>query len=218
LAPTKLDDLWDGWAIALSQSHEKTLRLLEAGKNVEAHSEFRERFQVTVREIYGEAAVVSPERFSKSKNWSAWLRHLYALSVTAEKALRAPARPSDNHEESIALRDKAKSPLEKLRDHFYRLHLETESRKANDYLYAFYKEAMKEHPAVSELKALLVALEKAVSSLKMKDNREMYQKAKDDWTKRIGPILADNIVAPSEIKPLRSATGVFYRAYGMQIE
>ena len=218
MAAKKLDDAWDGWAIALSQSHEKTLRLLEAGKKAEAHSEFRERFLVTVRGVYSEAAVVTPERFSKSKNWNAWLRHLYALSVTAEKALRTGVLPSEMPSESTASRDEAISALEKLRAHFYQLRLETETRESNDYLHAFHKETVKEHPAVSELKALFAALEKAVPSLKMKDNPEMYQKAKDDWAKRIDPILADNIVAPSEIGPLRAATRLFYRAYGIQIE
>ena len=218
MAAKNLDGLWDGWAIALSQSHDKTLRLLEAGKEAEAHSEFRERFLVTVKEIYSEAAVVSPERFSKSKNWSAWLRHLYALSVAAEKALRASLHPSNTLPESAAPGDEAISPLEKLRDHFYQLRFDTETRKSNDYLYAFHKETMKEHPAASELKALLAAFEKAAPSLKTKDNPEGYQKAKGDWTKRIDPILADDRVAPSEIEPLRSATRFLYRAYGMQIE
>jgi hypothetical protein len=217
LAAKKLDDAWDGWAIALSQSHEKTLRLLEAGKKAEAHSEFREHFLATVREVYSEAAAVSPERFAKSKNWNAWLRHLYALSVTAEKALRISVLPSDIPP-GTASRNEAIPTLEKLRDHFYQLRFETETRKSNDYLHAFHKETMNEHLETSELKALLAALENAVPSLKMKDNPEMYQKAKDDWAKRIDPILADNIVAPSEIEPLRSATRLFYRAYGMQIE
>lgn len=218
MAAKKLNDAWDGWAVALSQSHEKTLRLLEAGKKAEAHSEFRERFLATVREVYSEAAVVSPERFSKSKNWNAWLRHLYALSVSADKALRAGLHPSNLPLEGNAIHDEATSPLEKLRDHFYQLRFDTESRKSNDYLYAFHKEAMNEHPAASELRGLLTALEKAPPSLQMKDNREMYQKAKDDWARQIAAILADDIVAPSEIEPLRAATRLLYRAYGMQIE
>ena len=218
MAAKKLDDAWDGWAIALSQSHEKTLRLLEAGNKGDAHSEFREHFLVTVREVYSEAAVVSPERFSKSKNWNAWLRHLYALSVSAEKTLRARVLPSEKPSESTASRDEAISTLEKLRAHFCQLRFETDTEKSNDYLYAFHQETMKEHPEASQLKALFAALEKAVPSLKMKDNPEMYQKARDDCAKRIAPIVVDDIVAPSEIEPLRSATRLFYRAYGMQIE
>jgi hypothetical protein len=218
LAAKKLNDAWDGWAAALSQSHEKTLRLLEAGKKAEAHSEFRERFLATVREVYSEAAVVSPERFSKSKNWNAWLRHLYALSVTAEKALRTGVLSSEKPSENTASRDEAISTLEKLRAHFYELRFETDTQKSNDYLYAFHRETMKEHPEASQLKVLFAALEKAVPSLRMKDNPEMYQKAKDDWAKQIAPIVVDDTVAPSEIEPLRAATCLFYRAYGMQIE
>ena len=218
MAAKKLDDLWDGWAIALSKSHEKTLRLTEDGKKAEAHSEFRGRFLVSVKEIYSEAAVVSPERFSESKSWNPWLRHLYALSVTAERSLRAGLRPSDNPHGSTASSNGAISTLEKLRDHFYRLRLETGTRKANDYLHAFDKEAMKERPEASDLKALLAALESAGPSLRIADSREMYQKAKDDWAERVNAILADEKVTPSEIEPLRSATGVFYREYGVQIE
>lgn len=218
MAAKKLDDAWDGWAVALSQSHEKTLRLLDAGKEAEAQSEFRERFLATVREIYSEAAVVSPERFSKSKNWGAWLRHLYALSLSADKALRARLHPSNPPHEGNALHDEATSSLERLRDHFYQLRLDTETRNSSDYLYAFHKEAMKEHPAATQLKALFTALDTAPPSLKMKNHCETYDKAKDDWARRIAAILADDIVAPSEIDPLRSATHLLYRSYGMQIE
>ena len=126
--------------------------------------------------------------------------------------------PSSNPHKSSASPNAAISTLEKLRDHFYRLRLETGTRKANDYLYALREQTMKERPEASDLKALLAALESAGPSLRIADSREMYQKAKDDWTKRVGPILADDSVAPSEIEPLRSATGVFYREYGMQIE
>ena len=218
MAAKKLDDLWDGWATSLSQSHEKTLRFLEAGKKSDAHSEFRERFLVTVKEIYSEAAVVSPERFSKSKSWNAWLRHLYALSVAAEKALRGNPRASDILPESTASRNGAISRLEKLRDHFHQLRFEAQSRKANDYVYALHMETMKKDPAAPELQELLAALEKAAPSLKVKDNREIYEKAKSDWAERINPILTDDRVAPSEIEALRSATRVFYLAYGVQIE
>ncbi len=204
--------------MALTQSHEKTLRLLETGKKAEAHSEFRERFLATVREIYSEAAVVSPERFSKSKSWNAWLRHLYALSVTAEKSLRAGFRPSNNPQKSTASRNGATSTLEKLRDHFYRLRFEAQSRKANDYVYALHMETMKKDPAAPELQELLAALEKAAPSLKVKDNREIYEKAKSEWAERINPILTDDRVAPSEIEALRSAKRAFYLAYGVQIE
>jgi hypothetical protein len=55
-------------------------------------------------------------------------------------------------------------------------------------------------------------------SLKMKDNREVYQKAKDDWARQIAAILADDSVAASEIEPLRAATRLLYLACGMQIE
>lgn len=218
LAAQKLDKLWGEWAIALSESHDKTLRLLEDEKAAEAHVEFQERFLVTVREIYSEAACASPERFSKSKNWNAWLRHLYALSVTAEKAVRVGALPDANPRKETVVRDEAISSLQKIRAHFYRLGVESETLKSNDYLHAFHQETMQDNPDASTLKVLRAELDKAVSSLKAKDNPEAYRKAKEGWSERIAPILADDAVAPSEIAHLRSATHVFYRAYGLQIE
>ncbi len=219
LAAQQLDKLWGSkWAIALSRSHEKTLRLLEDEKAAEAHSEFRERFLVTVREIYSEAACASPARFSKSKNWNAWLRHLYALSVKAEKAVRVGALPDARHREGTAARDKAISALKKLRAHFYKLGVESETLKSNDYLHAFHQETMEDKPDARKLEVLHAGLDKAVPSLKAKDSPEAYRKAREDWAERIAPILADDTVSPSEIASLRSATHAFYRAYGMQIE
>ena len=218
MAAQQLDKLWGRWAIVLSKSHEKTLCLLEDEKLAEAHSEFREHFLVTVREIYSEAACASPGRFSKSKHWDAWLRHLYALSARTEKMVRVGALPSTRPKEGTDARDEAIFALKKLRAHFYKLRVESETRKSNDYLHAFHQETMKDKPNAIMLKVLRAGLDKAVSSLKAQDSPEAYRKAKDDWATRIAPILADDTVAPLEIAPLRSATHVFYRAYGMQIE
>ena len=210
MAAKQLDDAWGGWATALSESYETTRRLLGENKIAEARSEFRGHFLVTVREVYSEAAVVSPERFSKSTTWNAWVRLLYGLSSATDRVLRG-SDPASGTEEAAAM-------LGKLREHFYQLRLTTETRKSNDYIHAFQKEAMKENPSASELKSLRDAVIEADPSRKAKADAEAYGKAMDDWARRVDSLLADGNVAASERAPLREATRLFYSGYGMQIE
>lgn len=209
--------MWDGWAAALSKSHEKTARLLETGKAVEAHAEYRERFLVTVKEVYSEAAVVSPQRFSESKNWQAWLRHLYALSVAADKALGAGAQPSETRTEDAAPHDAAVEALEKLRGHFYRLRLETDTRESHDFIYAIHIETLKDKPEAKTLDRLRAALEKAEPGQWANADPKAYRKAWSDWRNKVAPILNDGSVAPGEIESLRAATLVFHHAFGARI-
>jgi hypothetical protein len=216
LAAIELDKCWDGWVATLSKSHEKGLQLIEAGQRAEAHAEFRDHFLVTVREIYSEAVVVCPERFSKSKDWTPWLRRLYALSVAAERTLRGGATSSGSPQTVAPL--EARLALEAIRDHFHRLHVETDTRKSNDYLHAFYQQSLKDRPDVPTLQSLRASLDAAAPSLKAKQDPNAYQAAKAEWLNKIGPILADKMVSASEVDLLRSATRAFHHAYGMQIE
>ena len=226
-----LDELWTGWIAGLTVSYEKTLCSVEAGKRNEACEEFHETFLTTVRCIYSEAAVTAPKRFAQSENWSAWLRHLYALSVKTGKSLRsnsdAPATPSSVGKESgeppdcdaaaksdsIALRN-----LDGLRTHFHRLHAETEALNVADRLHTF-RECVKDaHPDATKLGILRKALIAATPSTKAKAEKTTFLAARDKWDEALRPILEDGAVDPAELTAVRAATDAFYRAFGVQFE
>jgi len=219
LAATKLDELWDSWAKTLSDSYVRTLRLQESGQASEASVEFQEEFYTEIKKVYSEAACTAPKRFVDSKDWSAWLRRAYALSVKTNQSLRAAAGTSEGPSEAITkARNDAVNGLRALRSCFHVLHLDTKTLKSNDYIYGFYEEVMKETPEAVELKALREAMDKAELSVVAKAGVEVYEKAKAEWAAKIDPLLADGAIQPSELESLRTLTASFCRAYGDQLE
>lgn len=218
LAATKLDELWDGWAKTLSDSHVRTRRLLEGGQASEASVEFQERFLTEIKKVYSEAACTAPKRFVNSKDWSAWLRRVYALSVKTNKSLRAAANPLESPEAITKARKDATNSLLALRKCFHVLHMDTKTLKSNDYIYGFYKEVMKETPEVCELKTLREAMDEGELSVAAKADAEAFQKAKAVWAAKTDPILADGRIQPPELDLVRTATAVFHRAYGERFE
>jgi hypothetical protein len=219
LAATKLDELWDGWAKTLSDSYVRTLRLQEAGETSEASVEFQEEFYTEIKKVYSEAACTAPKRFVDSKDWSAWLRRVYALSVKTNKSLRAAANLSEGSPEAIAkARKDAASGLRALRSCFHVLHTDTKTLKSNDYIYGFYDEVMKETPEVGALETLREAMDKAEFSVSAIADVDAFQEAKAEWASKTDPILADGRIEPSERCLLRRATEVFHRAYGERFE
>jgi hypothetical protein len=211
LAAEELDGMWDKWSPELEVTHRRTLQLLDKGEKAEAYREYRDNFHEVVKVICEEAEVVAPARFSSYPSWSAWLRHLNALSAKTTKALRLNARKSNAN-------DKVAKALERLREHFYKLALKTKTRKCNDYIYAFYKESMNEEPDIEQLKKLRNALEHAAPSIKAKADQETYQKARQAWSDKINPLLADSKISPAERKPLRNVTESFLNTYGIQVQ
>jgi len=218
LAAEQLDKLWDGWANTLSGSYVKTVRLLEAGKTVEAAAEFQQGFLTEVRKVYSEAACTAPKRFVGSKDWSAWVRHLYALSVKADRSLRQASDPLEAADARTAASKEAMNDLLALRRHFYVLHADTNTCRVNDYLFRFYEEVMKDVPAASELKAIRAAMEKAELSVKARTDAKAFQLAQTKWAAEVDRILADGAIRPPELAPLRTATEEFHRAYGEPLE
>lgn len=207
------------------------MRFVEEGKQEEACHEFQEAFLTIVRCTYSEAAVTAPKRFAKSKNWSAWLRHLYAASVKAGQSLRPnPGTPatlasdgskSDGSPDSkpmsgngsTALRD-----LDALRAHFCRLHAETDRLNVADRLHALRKAVRQEHLDASRLEALRKELVVARPSIKAKAERATFQAARDEWDEQLRQVLEDGAVTPAERPAIRTATDSFYRAFGVQLE
>jgi len=219
LAATKLDELWDGWAETLSGSYVRTLQLQESGRTDEASVEFQERFFTEIKKVYSEAACTAPKRFVDSKDWSAWLRRVYALSVKTNKSLRAAANPPEGSSEAITkAREDAANGLRALRSCFHVLHSDTKTLKSNDYIYGFYEEVMKETLEVGELKTLRAAMDKAELSVAAKADVEAYQKAKAEWAAEVDPIFSDERIDRSERDLLRTATEAFHRAYGERFE
>lgn len=218
LAATKLDELWDGWAKTLSDSYVRTLRLQESGRTDEASVEFQERFYTEIKKVYSEAACTAPKRFVDSKDWSAWLRRVYALSVKTNKSLRAVANPPDSPEAIAKARQDATSGLRALRKCFHVLHTDTNALTSNDYIYGFYEEVMKETSDVGKLKTLRDGMDEAELSVAAKADPEAFQKAKAEWLAKTDPILADGRIQSPELEPLRTAAKVFHHAYGEQLE
>ncbi|MBC8868558.1 MAG: hypothetical protein H8E44_04035 [Planctomycetes bacterium] len=218
MAATKLDELWDGWANTLSDSYVRTLRLQETGQTSEASAEFQEGFLTEIKKVYSEAACTAPKRFVDSKDWSAWLRRVYALSVKANKSLRAAANSPESPEAIAEAREGATNSVRALRKCFHVLHTDTNTLKSNDLIYGFYEEVMKETPDVGELKTLRDTMAEAELSLAAKADAEAFDKAKAEWVAATDPILADGRIEPSEIESLRTATEVFHREYGERFE
>jgi hypothetical protein len=107
LAACKLDQLWDGWAKTLTASYATTVRCLAEGKTVDAHKEYKGTFHPAVKRVYSEAAVTCPERYAGYQDWAAWLRHLYALSVKTDKALRKAASAVESRDAQLEARKTA---------------------------------------------------------------------------------------------------------------
>lgn len=206
MAAKELDTLWDGWVSTLSDSYEKTQAHLEANRVKEARDEFRTRFVPTVKKIYTEAPQTYPTRFAKINDWCAWVRTLYATSLTAERAL--------------AGNDSAKAAglLAALRDHFYNLHRETETLRVNDWIYAFVTAANTGTPAVGELKKMRDSVDKAELSVKAKANGDAFGKAMAEWQATVDAALKDGSLEASELQSIRTASEAFYRAFGVQFE
>jgi hypothetical protein len=206
VAAQELDKMWDGWMVSLSGSYEKTVELLEAGKAKEAREEFGARFVPTVKKLYTEAPKTYPVRFAKINDWCSWMKNLYTMSLTAEKALSG--------DDSAG----SKKLLAGLRAHFYGLHRETETLRVNDWIYAFVTAAAKEKPSAEELKAVSKSIGTAQPSVKALANADAFSKARSEWLAQVSTILEDGRIDAGELKTLRTTSDGFYRAFGTQFE
>lgn len=209
MASEELDKSWNDWINALSLSYVKTTDLVQAKQVPDAAREFKTGVAATVRKLYTEVASAYPKRFEnkiEAEDWADWARLMYVKTRKIEDAL--------NKGDAAA----AARLLPGLREHFYALHVETKSRKANDYIYALNKLVQGSEIDAADMESLKSALEKAPPSIKAKAQAEDYTKARTEWASKVDPILSDSEVKPEELKPLRDATRKFYKAYGIQFE
>ena len=139
-AATELDKLWNCWAKNLSDSYVRTLRLLESGQHVKASDEFQGNFHTEIKKVYSEAASTAPERFVDNKDWSAWLRHVYALSVKANRSLRAASKSDVSPEAVTKAGQEATASLRSLRKCFHVLHTKTNTLRCGDYIFDFHQD------------------------------------------------------------------------------
>jgi hypothetical protein len=206
LAAIELDKVWNASVTTMSESFVKTLDLMEAGKASEAREEYRPQFLQAVKKLYGEAATTYPLRFAAAKEWCVWQKNLYATAVKIDQFLAAGKV------------QEAKTSLLSLRQEFYDLHEQTNSRGVNDVIYLIHLEAMKAEPSVEKIQMLRGGLEFVPPSVASKADNAAYVKARDAWAAKLQPIVADGKVDASEREALRAATDAFYRAYGMAFE
>lgn len=194
---------------ALSQSYIRVMTLMKDKKTDEAAQEFRTGMAATVRKLYSEAASAYPQRYSgkiAEDAWSEWSAQLYQKTRKAEDALK-----KGDAEAAAKL-------LPELREHVYALHEKTQTRKANDYIYAFYRKAEGDKVQIADLASLAAELDKAQPSLKAKSEAEAYGKAKAEWSGKVEPILKDGKIQRGEQKELQNASEKFYEAFGIQFE
>jgi hypothetical protein len=206
LAAIELDKVWNETVTTMSTSYGKTLELLDAGKKEEARDEYRGNFLQAVKKLHGEAATTYPQRFAAAKDWCTWVKDLYATSVKVDQLLAAQKA------------EEARPLLVSLRQAFYDLHEQTNTRSVNDLIHALRVEAAKEEPSAEKMRALRGELERAPASKASKAHAAEYAKARDAWAAKVEPILADGKVEAGEREALRAATEAFYRAYGMAFE
>ena len=192
--------------VSLSESYIKTLSLLEEGESAEASREFNRGFVPTVKKLYSEAATTYPTRFSRVDDWCAWTKQLYIFTRRAENAFR-----DGQTEEAL-------EKLSSLREHFYALHVESQTQKSNDYIYDYLVKTRAEQPAVDELNSILILVGNAEPSAKASADLEAYEKARSTWSDRVAPLLEDGAIVPGEIEMLRQVTEEFYRDFGIQFE
>ena len=202
----KHDELWDGWMKALSESYARTFDLLKAGKTSDAAKEFASKFSTTVDDLYSKAAQTYPVRFSKMTDWCTWADQLVAKTKEARAAL------------DTGQSEEAMKKMELLRRHFYAMHVEAKTLKANDYIYAFRTIAGGAKPDAEKLGALVGYVQKAEPSFNAKAQAPDYAQAMKAWSACVEPILKEKKIGDGQIKPLRDATETLYRAYGIQFE
>jgi len=191
---------------SLGESYVKTLDLVAGDKLGEASGEFKKGFLQPVKKLYSEAAGTYPPRFSKVDDWCAWSKRLYLLTRKAENALR------DGQTQQ------ARDELSSLREHFYLLHVEAETQKSNDYIYAFLVKARAEQPDVAELNSIAAMVLNAEPCASTKADLDAYENARSTWSSTVSALLQDNRVEADELEPLRQATEQFYRNFGIQFE
>jgi len=192
--------------VLLAESYVKTLDLLQEERAIEASQEFKRNFVQPVKKLYSEAAEVYPPRFSKVDDWCAWTKRLYVLTRKAENALR-----DGQTQQALA-------ELSRLREHFYLLHVEAETQKSNDYIYAFLMRAQAEHPDAAELNSLATLVMDAEPCRSTGADADGYEKARSDWSSTVTALLEDGTIDADEIGPLREITYDFYRSFGVQFE
>ena len=194
--------------VDLGRSVPKTLSLLDEGKADEALAEYRTGCLAAVKKLYSEAAKVYPPRFSKAEAWCVWTKALYVQSRQVDKALAAKDP------------NQVRTLMARMRTHFYELHLETETLNANDWIYAFRQEVLKDAPSMEELNRIVTQFGRAQASLltREKDEQEPYARARDLWLKAVEPRLKAETLAVPDLETLRKATETFYRVYGVQFE
>lgn len=190
----------------LSASYGKTQALLEAKKLTEAREEYQMVFLPMVKQLYTETAQTYPTRFAKAQHWCDWVKNFYRTSVRLSKVIPG---------EDAAAIDRQISGI---REQFYQLHLETDTRNAGDYGYAFRAALGNDKSTLEELKSLRAAAKTAQPPLKADGDKAAFEKARAEWLAAVDAALKDGMPQGAVREQLRQDTDQFYRAFGTQFE
>ena len=190
----------------MSKSYVATLDLLEDGEQAQAYEEFRLRFVPTVKRLYSEAAQVHPVRFTGIDDWCAWSRKLYILAQKAQDAMEA----GDFEEAELLLGD--------IRYHFYALHDQTNTRKANDTIFAFQRHLEGDALDAARLNALREEMATAAVPAAAGSRKDDFEAMRAKWTKKADGALSDDGIRRFRRRGLRKATERFYNDFGLLLE
>lgn len=190
----------------MSKSYVATLDLLEDGEQAQAYEEFRLRFVPTVKRLYSEAARVHPVRFTGIDDWCAWSRKLYVLAQKAQDTMEA----GDFEEAKLLLGD--------IRYHFYALHDQTNTRKANDIIFAFQRYLEGDAPDAAQLDALREEMASAAVPAAAGSRKGEFEAMRAKWVKKADGALTNDGIRRFRRRGLRKATERFYEDFGLLLE
>lgn len=196
----------------LSGSYATTLDYLEDGDMKGAASEYRNHFVPAMKKLYSEAAEVYPVRFEKIDEWCVWTKRVYIFTRKAEQLFRKIEKGEEVDPNEV------RKYLLLLREYFRSMHEEAQRLRANDYVFAFYKELLADDVSAAKLKEIRAALDGAKPSMKIEASPGAYEKAKTEWVEAVDPVLSKGTLNQEELAELRRATKPFYREFGLHFE
>lgn len=188
----------------ISSSFDKITNFIQKSEIKEASKEYKKIFAPTVKNLYLEAERNNPFEILDNKDWASWAETLNEYSQRGMTAFRQDKK------------DRVEANLNKIRDHFYKLRVNTYSQQSNDYIYALYDILNEEMPKAQDITEINELLKKSILSAKADKNRTEYEKVKNNWLKISDEVVKDCDLDEKELKSLREEIQKFYLQYGVQ--
>ena len=199
-----MKNLQKQWQKDISLSYDKIIKSISNDNYTEASKEFKNKFYPTVKTLYLEAESNNPFIMINSDDWALWTEKLNYYSKTTLKAFKKKEK------------GKIIAYLKKIRDHYYRLRVNTYTMQSNDYIFGLYVAMKDESPNVDDIAALHKMLIVATPSQKAKSYPSKYKHMKDQWASLFNKSFKDCQFDESEINELRDKIRELYIEFGAQ--